>query len=359
MDKEILKNTIVEIYPLYTQKAILNMAVNEGRIINNKKNSNQLSLNFTECIDVTNDDTIEDKVRHILDSENIIALIEEYEYKKPYRHFCFFSFEDLNVTKIEELVKEKKVNIFDKKTQKPIDDFAKPTIYRLEKLIFFKFSYMLKNDVGNTIKYIMLAILDKEKSILEIRFDRVGIAYKNSHNYYKDKIATILTYLKDNIDLDISDIDFKAVVDYMKTEKTDITIVAQRMNRNGTKAYLEAYEDESSIIPILGELDTFIEKQKELFEKDENTKAIREELRKFLKEIEIKSDMPLVKIRMDESAKKFGITHNYKETEYSLFMLYGELIGEEMMSSVKEYVMRCYRELKAATSVDTLSKEKM
>lgn len=338
---------------------ILKQAVNEGLVINNKKHSDQLTLNFTDSIDVSDDETIEDKIRHILDSENILSMIEEYDYKKPYRHFCYFKYLSLDVKRIEELVKNKRVNVFDKKNQKAIDDSEKPTIYLLGEQIYFKFSYMLQNDIGTTIKYVMLAIIDKDKEILEIRFDRVGIAYKNSHNYYKDKIADILKYLKENIDLDTEEIDFKAVVDFMKSERDDITIVAQRMTRNGTTAYLEAYEDEASIIPILGELDSFIEEQKELFDKDENTREIRKKLQEFREEIEVKSDMPLVKIRMDESGIKFGITHNYKDTEYSLFMLYGELIEEEMMSSVKEYVMQCYKDLGAATSANTISTEKV
>lgn len=359
MDKGIFKNTIVDIYPSYTKKAILKQAVNEGLVINNKKNSDQMTLNFTDSIDVSGDDSIEDKIRHILDSENILAMIEEYDYKKPYRHFCYFRYSSLNVEKIEELVRDKRVNIFDKKIQKPIDDSEKPTIYLLGEEIFFKFSFMLQNDIGSTIKYVILAIIDKENKVLEIRFDRVGIAYKNSHNYYKDKIAFILNYMRENIGIEFQDIDFKAVVDYMKSEKDDITFVAQRLTRNGTTAYLEAYEDEASIIPILGELDTFIEEQRELFEIDDNTRNIKKKLLEFRKEIEVKSDMPLVKIRMDESGIKFGITHNYKDTDYSLFMLYGELIGEEMMSSVKEYILRCYKELRAATSADAVSTEKM
>lgn len=68
--------------------------------------------------------------------------------------------------------------------------------------------------------------------------------------------------------------------------------------------------------------------------------------------------MPLVKIRMDESGIKFGITHNYKDTEFSLFMLYGELVGEEMVSSVKEYLMQCYKELRTAVSASPLPAEK-
>ncbi|MFR8813034.1 MAG: hypothetical protein ACLVFG_04945 [Lachnospiraceae bacterium] len=359
MDKDIFKNSILDIYPSYTKKVLLKQAVNDGLIINNKKSNAQMTLNFTDSIDVSEDETVDDKLKHILDSNSILAMVEEYEYRKPYKHFCYFEYADLEIEKIEELVKAGKVNVFDKKSQQPTDDFEKPTIYLLGEFIYLKFSYKLQNDIGSTIKYVMLAIIDKENKILEIRFDRVGIAYKNSYTYYKDKIAKILDYLRENINLNISDIDFKAVVDFMKSECDDITIVAQRMTRNGTTAYLEAYEDEESIIPILGEIDTFIEEQKELFDRDENTREIRKKLQEFRREIEVKSDMPLVKIRMDGSGIKFGITHNYKDTEYSLFMLYGELVGEEMMSSVKEYIMRYYKELRTATSADVISTETM
>lgn len=359
MNKDIFKSTVLDSYPSYTKKIILKQAVNEGLIINNKKRSPQMTLNFTDSIDVTADETLDDKLKHMLESENILALIEEYEYRKPYRHFCYFEYTFLNIQKIQQLVENGKVNVFDKKEQRAVDDLKKPTIYILGETIYIKFSYMLQNDAGNTIKYIMLAVIDKENSLLEIRFDQVGIAYKNSYTFYKSKVAEILDFLKINIQLEVIDIDFKAVVDYMKSEKDDITIVAQRMTRNGTTAYLEAYEDEAGIIPILGELDKFIEEQKELFEQNDSTRKIRDRLRDFLNKIEVKSDMPVVKIRIDESGIKFGITHKYKDTDYSLFMIYGELIREEMMSSVKEYVMQCYKEVTAATSADSISTEKV
>lgn len=79
----------------------------------------------------------------------------------------------------------------------------------------------------------------------------------------------------------------------------------------------------------------------------------------FLQEIEIQSDMPMVKIGMINSGIRFGITHNYKNTDYSMFMLYGELIGEGLISCVKDYVMRSYKEYRSAVSSVALSSEKL
>ena len=129
------------------------------------------------------------------------------------------------------------------------------------------------------------------------------------------------------------------------------------MVRNGTLAHLEAYEDEETVLPILGELENLIENNKNLFEKNSDTKRILSLLENFLKEIDVKSDMPVVKIRIDDTGTKFGVTHNYKNTDYSLFMLYGELIGEEMMNNVKNYVMQCCREFDNEVSSDSLPEE--
>lgn len=317
-----------------------------------------MTLNLNDSIDVTEDETVDDKFSHMLDSDNILALVEDYEYKKPCKHFCYFKYTDLSIENIEALVKKRDVNVYDKKAQTTVDCFDKPTVCTIGEKIYFKFSYKLNNDAGKMIKYVILAIIDMDYEILEIRFDRIGIAYKNSNTFYRDKIQSILQYFREKVGLSLENIDFKSVVEYIKAEEDDdVTILAKRMTRNGSTAYLEAYEDEAGIIPILGEIETFIEEEKDLFDKNDDTKEIRNRLNRFIKEIEIKSDMPLVKIRMDKSGIKFGIIHNYRGMDYSLFMLYGELVGEELMSSVKQYLMRCYKELNTQISIDALPTE--
>lgn len=78
---------------------------------------------------------------------------------------------------------------------------------------------------------------------------------------------------------------------------------------------MEAY-DEESIMLVLGELNTFIEENRDLFSQNVYTLEIEKKLKEFTKEIEVKSDMPMVKIRLDNWGIKFGITHNYKDTDY-------------------------------------------
>lgn len=357
MEKKIFQNTLMEIYPSYVKKALLKKVVADGLVIDEKPKGGQMVLNLNNSIDVSEYSSIDDKFKHILDSDAILSIFEDYEYRKPYRHFCYFSYKNLSIEKIKALTESKELAVFNKSVNQPVDSFENPTVYPLSDQIFFKFSYRLQDDDGHIIKYVIIAVFDEKNNIFEIRFDRVGIAYKNSYSFYKDKVATIKSYFEEKLGVEFSSIDFRAVVDYMKSEKEDVTILAQRMNRNGSTAYLEAYEGDEITIPILGELENFVAKNKELFEKNDDTKVIRTELQQFLKQIEVKSDMPMVKIRIDETGVRFGITHDYKDTEYSLFMLYGELIGEEMMHSVKEYLMRCYKELRTAVSADSLPEE--
>ena len=351
-----LQKTIADLYPAYLKKELLKQVVTDGLVINNKKKEAQLSLNFAGIVDVSEYDTLDEKINHILEADNVLQYIEEFEYKKQYRHFCYFKCSEIPSTKLEELVKNGTVNLFEKKGSSLIDSYDKPSLYIVDNLVYLKFSKNLNNETGNQIKFTVICVLDKEHNIIELRFDRVGIAYKNSYNFYRDRINEILEYLKKYLSIEIDNIDFKAVIDYIKSEKDNIYIYAQRMQRNGTTAYLEAYDDGDGVMPILGELGNFIDENKELFDTDKNTNWIREKLLTFIKEIEVKSDMPMVKVKLEDKDIKFGITHNYKGTEYSLFMFYGELLGDkEMMGYVRDYLIGCTRELESSISPNTVS----
>lgn len=355
-----LQKTIAEFFPAYLKKELLKQAVNYGLVINNRKKTSQLSLNFADIIDVSEYDSLDKKIDSMLQIDNVLQFIQEFEYKRQYRHFCYFKCSEIASTKLEELVANNTVNLFDKKGNSLIDEYEKPSLYIVDNLVYLKFNTRLNNDTGNQINFVIICVLDKEHSIIEFRFDRVGIAYKNSYNFYRNKINEILDYLSSTLDITIENIDFKAIIDYIKSEKDNISIYAQRMQRNGTTAYLEAYDDGDSVMPILGELGTFIEDNKELFDTDINTNLIRDKLQAFIKEIEIKSDMPMVKVKLDDRNIKFGITHNYKGTDYSLFMFYGGLLGnKEVMNYVRNYLIGCNRELENLIQSDLVSETTM
>lgn len=351
--KKILTNTILK-YPLYMKKQILKQLIDEGLIINSKNTP----LTFDDIVDVSDDLTIDDKIVHVMNTERLLGYIEEYEYKKQYRHFCYFRFTDMKNDIINALIESNELIVCDKKEHRRVDSFKKYTINILEDIIYIKFSKVLDSDTNDKIKFPILAIIDPKNKLVELRFDRVGIAYKNSYNFYKDKIDEVKVYFKEKLDIDLIDIDFKAIIDYIKSFKEDATVYAQRMQRNGTTAYLEAYADDTCVMPILGEIVEFIEQRVELFDIDNNTKTIKNEILAFLKGIEIKSDLPVVKVKLDTEDIKFGITHEYKGANYSLFMLYGDL-DKERLKYVREYIIKCHIELEQQISINKAPGDEM
>ena len=64
-----LQKTIADFYPAYLKKELLKQVVNDGLVINNKKRSNQLSFKFADIVDVSEYDTLDEKVNSILDAD--------------------------------------------------------------------------------------------------------------------------------------------------------------------------------------------------------------------------------------------------------------------------------------------------
>lgn len=347
-------NTIVNIYPGYLKENLLKKLVIKDYIINNKKGSGQTVINIDEKIDVSLLETNNEKLNKCFEDSDIINLFEEYEYNKKYRYFCYFKCSNISLEIIKNLIGINTFYLYDPKSQYHIDGYDKPSIFIFDdNTTYIKFSFPLQDNEGKRIKYTVICRIDFSTMILELRFDRVGIAYKKSYTYYREKIDWVLKFFKD-ININIMNIDFKEIVEYIETEKSnEVLLYGKRMNRNGSTAYLEALDDDKCIIPILGELNQLIEGNMQLFNKDEYTLKIKNLLLKFMSDIEIKSDKPTVKVKMNDRNIKFVITHNYKGAEYSLFKLSEELLGgEEDMNYVRDYFNKCSEEFKSCISSD-------
>ena len=62
MNQQAFNNMVLQFYPVYLRRAILKAAVEEGLVINNKKQDpDQIRLNLNDTLDVTDDDTLEKK----------------------------------------------------------------------------------------------------------------------------------------------------------------------------------------------------------------------------------------------------------------------------------------------------------
>ncbi|SHH90555.1 hypothetical protein SAMN02745135_02617 [Caloranaerobacter azorensis DSM 13643] len=349
-----LVDTVKNVYPNYFKKNILKQLSKDGLIINDKRVSPKGQISF--IMNVSYIDDIDSKIEYILkndDKKICYKYIEEFEFNKAYRHSVIFEVKEFKFDIIQDLVDENKILMY--KKDSTMYDFIstegdRPTLRVEGNKVYLKFNFLLKNreleDINQYVKYNVLAIIDNEINVLEIRFDRIGLNYKTRHTFYADIIDKVVSKINDLLNITTTTIDFKAVVNYIKEEKDDVSIYAVELLRNGTIAYLDASSNEEMIIPILGELEQLIDTNQNIFNSNNETKKIKDMLKQFIEGIETNSDLPSVKMIWPEKGIKIGIKHNYKDREYSFFMHYDELGDKERIDYVTRYLIECYRELK-------------
>jgi hypothetical protein len=355
---QLIMRTLETVYPNYLKKRLLNKLADDGLIINNKRISSKGQLSM--ITDVSFIDDINGKFQKILDVDTdntCFKYVEEFEFTKEYRHVSYFQIANFSIDKLDELLIEGRINFF-KRDHEMFDvvnsTASKPTIKRSKDDVYIKFCFLLDNkgeSEKGSIKYVVLAKINVKDEILEICLDKVSFDYKAYKDFYALIIDDVKQKLEDLLNIQITDIDFKAVVNYLKSERDDVAIYAMKMHRNGTVAYLDAQSNEDLVIPILGELQDFIKQNRELIGKNTETKAIGQKLEDFIEGIEVKSDLPSVKMIWPKHGIKLGVEHNYKDRSYSFFMYYDEL-GEsrERMEYVREYLVDSFSELNNATT---------
>lgn len=353
--RELLIDTLEELYPNYLKKKIIKEMADSGRVVNTKRKSKQLNLD--DVMDVSEFKDEDEKLNHILNydtQENLYKYIEEFEFNKSYRHAVMFKILKFSQDKIQKNVGDKKIVLYKRDSNmKDIitDTEIVPTLKVVNENIFIKFSYLTKPKLINSdlkpIKYVVLCDLDLENNVLEIRFDKAPQGYHTTKDFYVQTVTDTISRLHDLFDLKIENIDFKGIIEYIRAiEDDEIYIYAMEMHRNGSKAYLDSMSNEDMTIPILGELKEFISKHKELFNSNKETKDLKGKLNNFIENIEVTSDLPSIKAIWPKQDTRVGIKHDYKGEEYSLFMYYDELIdSKEKMDYVRSYFMQHYRDL--------------
>lgn len=346
--KSILIETTKE-YPAYYRDKILKKLKGKGLIFNDKRSKNEKAL-----LDVSNMNDSFEKLKYIIENlENSISEVEEFEYERAYRYCSIFTISNYSDSILERLDTNGQIRKFAENNDYLSVNGIYPT-YKVEtNKTILKFSFLYKSKDGNDtrIKYPVLAIIHKDLNILEIRFDTIPFSYKSSESFYMKVIGNVKSWITSVLNLGISesekevtvdDINFQAVVKYMRDEKIDeVTIVALKMRRNGMVAYLDASANEELTIPILGELKELLKNNRELLD---TCPDIRNLLYGFINKIEDTSDLPSVKILWHEKKVKVLLTHNYQGETYTLFKYYDELNDTEMMNYVTEYLISCKKE---------------
>ncbi len=367
--KKILINTVLQHYPAYLQSKLLKSMTKDDRVINHKSKIKS-GQGFLLSIDVTGIDGVGNKISHLLEHKEeglyakIYKYVEEFEFVKSYRYACIFEYkEDFDIDLISSLDPSHiQLYCHDSDTYDCMWRTGSwiPTVNLESDRVLFKYSVTLDNRQGDKIKYVVLVVMELDSKRVSVYFDSVASEYKNP---IKDFYAVMLDTVKRNfeklIGIKLLTIDFKAIIYYIQYLQNNnvglsenIKVSAQKMKRDGTVSYLEAKKDSSEepTIPILGELKEWLRERDYLFDANEETRRIREELSNFIEGIEQTSDYPKVQIRFIDKGFHLEMTHAYKNYEYSVFKIDGNLSDDrELIEYAKVCLDKYYRELEART----------
>jgi hypothetical protein len=355
-----MEQTISETYPKYHVENILKELKKEHLVyFEDQLVPREGSVDLTGIMDER------DQLKScIINSDLILRRVEEIEFKKKYNYSIIFSISDFTEEILEHLVNRKVIknfNLDDQENDILFKDGTSivPTKYHVdENTVILKFNRLLtgflpiEGQNKRTIKYPILAIIYKDLNVLELRFEQVkGYLKGNDEYFYLKQTEMILGWLKENLQCEFEAVNISPVVSYItKKEQEEVYVSAQAMNlESKKKVILDTGENDEDILPLLGELKALIKENLNLFEKNDETKEIKEILENFILETEEKSDLPWISLTWKNESKskaiKVKFQFNYNNQDYSLLQYYGNKTEMERMNYVTRYLIENKREV--------------
>ncbi|MEV2910047.1 hypothetical protein ABNF65_15775 [Paenibacillus larvae] len=345
-----LLSTINETFAKYKQDEMLKQ-LEKQNIVRLKKNKR---LQNDETLDLSDIETDQQLSYGISSNNKIIRHYEKNEFLKSYRYSALFNVNSIEDTAFEKLQQEEVIlDFFSPEFNHDIlfNEFSfqyiKPTKYAIGNVIILKFSRLLTAYVPGSgekkeIKYPILCVFFKHLGVLEIRLDSVKNYFQEDEFFYHRQIEFVQNWLKNNIHLEIENINLPAIIDFInKQEQDDVIIDSQAMSlASGGKAVLEIGMNENYILPLLGELKELIKSNEELFEQSPEIKKL---LDLFISDTETNADLPWMTLNWRSKDKNSGtkvkFRHNYMNQGYTFLQYYGMQSDMRKMDDVTKYII--------------------
>lgn len=277
---------------------------------------------------------------------NSIKSIEKWEFQKNYRYSMLFEISNFNESVLQKLAERQEAfwyeDIEEYEELYPI--VQKPSMVKEGEKYIIKFNLKLDaiSVFGEELKkrYSIIGIFYMTEKIFEIRFD--GLATQFSKD--KFRIAqSVLNWTREYVKVDLVPLGLENIVDYIKRngKENEVVLAGQDMlMASGSKATIDIGNDDSEILPFIGELKAIMEEYSE-----ELTKAaeLKTALDDFIYEKENLSEFPWVKFKFSEKVIEVKFTFNYGEENGCLLQhLYSPLRsnqGRERMDYVTKYII--------------------
>lgn len=288
-----------------------------------------------------------------------VKSIEEWEFEKNYKYSLFLTQKSFDGENFGNLIEDGKIILYDAlEESEPLHAIVDvPTLRSYENDLYLKFLLKLKaTDVDgrqNKCRYPIIAIIYPESNIIELRFEAMGSVYgREKFRYVYETIA----WLRNNLKTIIEPMDLREVADFIKEygEENGVVLAAQDMRMaNGGKATVDVGNDDTNVLPFIGELKVLLEEYKDEFDKSPLIKSALEE---FIYDKENLSEFPWVRFRFEERGIEVKITFDYGKEKISLLQHYHSQlirnIGKERMDYVTAYLSEVRNNIEELSNCD-------
>lgn len=347
---ELIKYSVFNTYPDYAIDEILDI-LEKKKMIKTKKRISNKNTDVKEdgVVDVSAIIKSKDKLNYFLEYNkefDLSAFILNYEWDKGFRHAVLLEIEGFNVNTLNKCIE--KGNIIDVKFEKSsnVSEYiSNPILNKNGEGYVLKFPLVKKGIINDDkiihIKYPVIVVIDSINNLIEIRFDKIKTIFQQTKkNFYEDLIKGIVGWLKSFLELNTKQVELKPqiqkIIDEYNENMEEAEVIPMKRDvalKSGSKVVLDIDANKNFIVPILGDL-KFIMKSYE--DELKNIPLLKQELEKLIKTVE-EGDVPKLSLYWRKVGIMVGITHGYKESEYSLFHYYGEIKDSRMMDYVRKY----------------------
>ena len=306
--------------------------------------STQLSLDMKDAINITELDLKSQILTPLLKNEEVIKIIENWEFIKEYKYSVLFETNNFKnvLNKLEEL--NEKVNEGNEFIK---EGFGKPSKKDCGNVVLLKFNIALSgyNQLGEELlqKYPFIVVVYKNYGLIEFRFDTIARHYQNERISYSSFIQQIRLKFKDIFAEELIPLELDFLISKSKDNTDDnLKVTSQAMNlSNGSSVQLDVGDNDEYVLPFIGELRNLMnEYQKEL----ENCPKLKDALEEYLFEKEEMSEYPWIELMWEDEiktrSKRIKIVFKYKKMDYSLIQHYSNntFCGMERMEYVTKYI---------------------
>ena len=347
IEERVLDYTIETLsnYSLQSSHSLVDLLIKDGIVT--KKDRKHASRIFIG--DLTEREGIK---QSITKNSNTIKTIEKWEFNKNYRYSMLFEAEVILDQTINDLLKNGDIQLYSDK-----GDFEelypitmKPSLVRNEGMMIFKFNVKLEAldtfEIKHKRRYPILAIYNLNEQLLELRFDSIENVFAcDKFRFIYEALAWIRQYLL----IRVTPLDLKEVCDYIsKNGRADHIIPSGQDMRlsSGAKATIEIGNDDSMVLPFIGELKNIMQQYSAEFDE---APALKEVLEDFIYEKENLSEFPWMKFHFEEHKFDVKFTFDYgKENACLIQHMHSQLkanMGKERMDSVTEYIIKIRKDI--------------